>query len=163
MLITALERAWEEGLEAGRAAGHANVSGTRGKKKHKLEGKKEPGENSLAGMEPQAGPGVQVKDCSSCRENRTKGFTALQTQICFGVPRTGDSAPCDPCANTQMEDPGAKTAPAMLRKASHNNPSPSGAEGEISRHQEGTGWCVSALHGSRRKRFAPFYCICVER
>lgn len=56
MLITALERAWEEGLEAGRAASHSSMPGTTGKKKHKLEGKRESRENSLAGMKPQAGP-----------------------------------------------------------------------------------------------------------
>lgn len=56
MLITALERAWEEGLEEGRAASHASVPGIIGKKKPKLEGKREPKEDSLAGMKPQAGP-----------------------------------------------------------------------------------------------------------
>lgn len=29
-------------------------------------------------------------------------------QICFGEPRTGDSAPCDPCANIQMVDLGGQ-------------------------------------------------------
>lgn len=76
--------------------------------------------------------------------------------MCSGEPRTGDSAPC---ANTQLVDMGAKPATAMLKKASHNSPSPSNVEGEVSKHQEATVWCV---HGSRR-RFATIYCICVER
>lgn len=61
------------------------------------------------------------------RENQAKG------SHCFGEPRTGGSGPCD----GGMADLGAKAAAAVLRKVSHNNPSPSSAEGELSRHQEG--------------------------
>lgn len=54
-------------------------------------------------------------------------------------------------ANTQMEDLGAKPAAAMLRKASHNNPSPSNAEGEISRHQEvQSAVCVPCMAAGER-------------
>lgn len=132
------------------------MPGTRGKKKHELEGKREPGENSLVGMKPQAGPWVQVKDWSeSTEKTRTRSFTAWQTQIFSGEPEQETA----PCANTQMVDLGAKPATAMLKKAPHSNPSPSNAEGEISKHQEGTVWSV---HSSRR-RFASIYSICAER
>lgn len=102
-------------------------------------------------------------------KTRTRGLTALQTRICFGEPRIGDSAPCDLCADLQRVDLGAKNAlflltnTAMLRKASDNNPSPSNAEGEIFKRQKSTVWWVSALHGSKRKKFAAIYCIFVEK